>query len=101
MSDYYPPGVSGNEPQITGDWPCIACGGSGGSKEDGNCWMCNGTGIHPEEAPRCPECNSPDTDWFADCDGALQALVTAQVRQVGRHDEYNVVVCHMCGEVSP
>ena len=22
----YPPGVSGNEPQITGEWPCFNCG---------------------------------------------------------------------------
>lgn len=28
-SDYYPPGVSGNEPEITGDWPCPVCRGFG------------------------------------------------------------------------
>lgn len=35
----YPPGVSGNEPQITGEWPCRNCGAT-----------------LPEEAP-CPECD--------------------------------------------
>jgi hypothetical protein len=46
----YPPGVSGNEPQITGEWPCGYCGGA--SKYDPNeyCPLCKGSGIHPEEA---------------------------------------------------
>jgi hypothetical protein len=37
----YPPGVSGNEPQITGEWPCENCGAT-----------------LPEEAD-CPECGKP------------------------------------------
>lgn len=47
----YPPGVTGNEPQITGEWPCGNCGAK-----------------LPEEAD-CPECGahldvSPeDGDW--------------------------------------
>jgi len=48
----YPPGVSGNEPQITGEWPCVSCDGAGGERdEDGvsRCPHCNGTGIEPEE----------------------------------------------------
>lgn len=38
MSGNYPPGVSGNEPQITGEWPCAECGAT-----------------LPEEVT-CPEC---------------------------------------------
>lgn len=48
----YPPGVSGNEPEITGEWPCVACYGEGGdADEDGvhSCAHCRGTGIEPEE----------------------------------------------------
>lgn len=48
----YPPGVTGNEPQITGEWPCRVCGGEGGFRdEDGavSCFWCKGHGIEPEE----------------------------------------------------
>ena len=49
----YPPGVTGNEPQITGEWPCRICGGAGydDENEDGKhtCTWCKGTGIEPEE----------------------------------------------------
>lgn len=48
----YPPGVTGNEPQITGEWPCDVCGGMGYDEdEDGKhaCNTCNGTGILPED----------------------------------------------------
>jgi ribosomal protein S27AE len=41
MSSNYPPGVSGNEPQLTGEWPCSNCGAT-----------------LPEEA-ECPECGKP------------------------------------------
>lgn len=37
----YPPGVTGNEPQITGEWPCENCGAT-----------------LPEEVD-CPECGKP------------------------------------------
>lgn len=49
----YPPGVSGNEPQITGEWPCVACYGEAAERdEDGGydlCPHCRGAGIEPEE----------------------------------------------------
>ena len=48
----YPPGVSGNEPEITGMWPCGECDGEGGERdEDGvqTCPRCEGSGIEPEE----------------------------------------------------
>lgn len=48
----YPPGVTGNEPQITGEWPCRACGGEGGFRDEetpSSCYWCKGTGIEPEE----------------------------------------------------
>ena len=46
----YPPGVTGNEPQITGEWPCDHCDGAGGWVDDGTCPLCKGTGIYPEDA---------------------------------------------------
>ena len=49
----YPPGVTGNEPEITGEWPCTYCGGTGYEEdEDGKhaCPLCHGSGIHPEDA---------------------------------------------------
>jgi RNA polymerase subunit RPABC4/transcription elongation factor Spt4 len=36
----YPPGVTGNEPQITGEYPCADCGAP------------------LPESPHCPECNA-------------------------------------------
>mgnify|MGYP001252619288 CR=1 FL=1 len=48
----YPPGVTGNEPPITGEWPCDNCDGNGFDvDEDGKfaCPVCNGTGILPED----------------------------------------------------
>lgn len=93
----YPPGVTGNEPELTGNWPCVVCGGEGGNLEDGNCWMCGGCGIHPEEAPKCPECGSPDTDFFAD----LTSEVRQEHREIPDSEAYNFIQCNMCGEVSP
>lgn len=47
----YPPGVTGNEPQITGEWPCSECDGAGGDPVEGEvCRLCRGSGIFPEEA---------------------------------------------------
>jgi hypothetical protein len=46
---HYPPGVTGLEPELTGEWPCEVCGGTGGSREDGSCPWCSGTGVEPED----------------------------------------------------
>lgn len=49
----YPPGVTGNEPEITGEYPCTSCGGAGGWMEDTGpdiCPLCKGIGIFPEDA---------------------------------------------------
>lgn len=48
----YPPGVTGREPEITGEWPCHDCGGCGYDEdEDGRhaCQTCSGTGVLPED----------------------------------------------------
>jgi hypothetical protein len=50
----YPPGVTGSEPQITGEWPCRVCEGCGyddDENEDGKhtCGWCKGEGIDPED----------------------------------------------------
>jgi len=48
----YPPGVTGFEPQITGEWPCGECGGRGYDEdEDGKhaCGHCEGSGLEPED----------------------------------------------------
>lgn len=60
-----PPGVSGNEPQITGEWPCRDCGGAGYDEdEDGkhSCPWCSGSGIEPEDMPYCYNCETPAKD---------------------------------------
>lgn len=48
-----PPGVTGREPEITGDWPCEDCFGMGGEcDEDGRvirCERCDGSGLEPDE----------------------------------------------------
>lgn len=52
LSNNYPPGVTGNEPHLTGEWPCFDCDGAGYDEdEDGKhgCERCNGSGIEPEE----------------------------------------------------
>ncbi len=100
MSDFgwnYPPGVTGNEPELTGEWPCGFCGGEG-------CWACK-NGIHPEEAPACPECDSPETRFFSELEGDAQRLaLTLEDRKYGSHvsphDHGAVIVCFECGEVS-
>jgi hypothetical protein len=76
----YPPGVTGNEPEITGEWPCPKCQGEGGDRaERVVCWFCRGLGIAPEEEPDCPECGSAETEFNADLDA---------------------ITCRACGEVS-
>lgn len=69
MADFgwsYPPGVTGNEPQITGEWPCRVCQGAGydDENEDGKhaCSYCRGTGIDPEEPPYCLNCGNIEYD---------------------------------------
>ena len=71
----YPPGVSGNEPQITGEWPCSSCGarlpeevdcptcegsrmiGSGVKVE---CPVCQGSGSVSFDGDECPDgCDEP------------------------------------------
>ncbi len=50
----YPPGVTGFEPELTGEWPCGECGGKGYDEdEDGKhaCGRCDGSGLEPEEEP--------------------------------------------------
>lgn len=59
----YPPGVSGNEPEITGDWPCTNCDGDGTEDGQSNCWYCGGSGKAPDDVPDCPSCGSHRT-WF-------------------------------------
>lgn len=99
----YPPGVTGNEPHLTGDYPCAACGGVGGDfDEDGGhaCWMCAGSGHHPEDCPACPECGDAGTDWFGDLTPEDRDIWQDATEFVPNYDEYNVVVCHACGKVS-
>lgn len=98
MPSNYPTGVTGNEPQITGEYPCYTCGGSGGERDD-PCWMCGCTGIHPEEAPECPSCGSDNTAFFGELeDSELDAFLVEHSRPAS-YDEWNVLVCRGCGEV--
>lgn len=55
----YPPGVSGNEPEITGEWPCRVCDGAGHDDDMHSCLWCGGSGIEPEDPPYCPNCGEP------------------------------------------
>lgn len=82
----YPPGVTGNEPQITGEWPCRVCGGAGGWKdEEGGvaCYWCKGTGIEPEEV-------EPEQIWqLATYDSVREAkeyVVRMATEWLDRHD---------------
>lgn len=52
MSGNYPPGVTGNEPQLTGEWPCENCGAVLPEDHDGN---------------TCPN-GCPEPDWDAERD---------------------------------
>lgn len=51
----YPPGVTGNEPQITGEWPCADCGAT--LPEEGNCPECGEALEIPEGEWVCPACD--------------------------------------------
>jgi len=68
MASNYAPGVTGNEPQLTGIWPCVECGAA------------------LPEIPTCPSCGEPmeqqsvvdagSGDWIClqgNCLGALPA----------------------------
>jgi NAD-dependent SIR2 family protein deacetylase len=91
--------VTGNEPHLTGEYPCSVCGGAGDYDDVHDCWMCGGSGVHPEDAPRCPKCGG-DTEWFGDMPAEAREAVRDATEYVANYDEYNVVVCHDCGEVS-
>jgi DnaJ-class molecular chaperone len=61
----YPPGVSGNEPQITGEYPCAHCGAT--LPEEAECEMCDGEGVVEGAGPdrvRCPACLGSGTGVF-------------------------------------
>ena len=49
----YPPGVTGNEPELTGEWPCAHCGATLPEEHDGE----------PYDGDTCPDgCQEPDWD---------------------------------------
>jgi len=54
----YPPGVTGNEPQITGEWRCANCGAVLPEEYDGKPW----------DGEECPGgcVNEPDPDALRD-----------------------------------
>lgn len=60
----YPPGVSGNEPQITGEWPCD-CSNSDDSGYDPRCPLCGGRGILREEVEELADVKKEIADLFA------------------------------------
>lgn len=75
-SSNYPPGVSGNEPHITGEWPCDECMGEGGfpDEDDGYaCEYCEGKGIITGDEKYfhmtyvCPGCDT-DVKYNTDMD---------------------------------
>jgi len=81
----YPPGVSGNEPEITGIWPCRLCGGAGYDEdEDGKhtCKYCKGDGIEPEEPPYCLNC---DNEYWTN---------------LYENKHTSIIVCNLCGEIN-
>jgi hypothetical protein len=89
----YPPGVTGNEPQITGEYPCGYCGGYGPSTEDDHCELCGGSGIHPEEAYELKEVkeriekflkeNPEFGKWEFDMDESGNLLIWTNLRIYG------------------
>jgi len=94
----YPPGVTGNEPEITGEWPCSECDGVGHDEdEDGkhSCPWCRGSGIEPEEWPYCrnPNCDKPlkevATYYISESDG-LYACNHCIDTMVDNWEMYNV-----------
>lgn len=62
MSANYPPGVTGNESQLTGIWPCRDCDAP--LPEEKTCPRCDGTGKEryayasdPSQGATCTECD--------------------------------------------
>lgn len=53
----YPPGVTGNEPQISGEWPCYC-------DRDPDCPLCGGSGILREEVEELIEVKRRIADLF-------------------------------------
>ena len=47
----YPPGVSPNDPHLTGEWPCFECAGEPFGDQDDPCMCCSGSGIEPDDYP--------------------------------------------------
>jgi DNA-directed RNA polymerase subunit RPC12/RpoP len=75
MSSNYPPGVSGNEPHLTGEYPCANCGATlpeeadctecGGvlapDEKTGSSWVCEQCGHVAGDANLCPGgCREPE-----------------------------------------
>ena len=92
-NDNYPPGVSGNEPQITGEWPCTQC--EGGEE----CAYCEGKGyVNGDEEwynfkYKCPKCAGTlewnDRSDMFQCDSECDPE-TGQAKHLFEPDE---VVC--------
>jgi hypothetical protein len=76
----YPPGVTGMEPQITGDWPCRVCGGSGMKFTE--CWWCLNGGTEPEE----PGVVQLENLAFWNRDEARDYVTRMAVDWLDRHD---------------
>jgi hypothetical protein len=97
----YPPGVTGREPHLTGEWPCPSCDGAVVERDpDGpggvTCWYCGGTGIAPEDPPSCPQCGSTDTLFVEQLDPVTVAQITAPLPS----PTDGAVHCHACGETT-
>jgi hypothetical protein len=93
----YPPGVTGNEPQITGEWPCDLCYGLGYElTEDGKeaCELCGGSGIIPDDAMEMSLIHEElksilegyEPDFDVDKDGYL--YIYTNLKQIGKTNYY-------------
>lgn len=95
MTDFgwhYPPGVTGLEPQISGDYPCSRCGGDG-------CDLCRYTGLWQEDPPPCPQCGDSRTLYLSAL-SPWRRDVLSKHHNVSRCDLDCTVVCLNCKEVS-
>lgn len=65
MSSNYPPGVTGNEPQISGEWPCYC-------DRDPHCKQCEGKGYITFDEKlwdtilKCPNCGQYTLELHTD-----------------------------------